>query len=1048
MRKAIAIATLAALLLAQESKAPELHKIYVPYEKLDEVFGTDKERVMVPYKEFLELWELKYGPKRGADDPPLPFTVESARYEGRVENGIAVFDAALTLEVFSDAWQRIPLDFSGVAFDSVLVDEQPGVLVPAKDGYELILRGKGRHEVKARFVAGVERGKDFSKTAFGLPPVPLHRLSFRVAGRDTEMAIDPARAHSTTNEGGGTVLLAFLGQQGSVGITWRTKPEEVDVEPSLVFATDVIDMRIEERVVRGAAQFDLEVLRTPLSTLEIRIPEGLSVLEVSGKDIRMWGFADEARRRLEVSWHKPLLGRGSVKVGFEGPVDVPGELAAPAFRVEGAARERGFLRVQGAEGVGVRPAAQENVFQVDLNALPEPIRGGRMALGFRFPTLPWALTLRTERIEPRVTLLTRARLEVERRQSKLSTDLHFTVERAGIFTIRFEAPEGIVLTEIGNEKLVDTWREFREDGARVFELELRGRRTGSFTLPIRAERPLDLAEGSLAVPLLRVRGVDREEGTLSVFMDPGIEASATTKDVVPVEIQELRKEDRFGSRLPLRFGWRWRGGDPGVTFKVEARKPKVTCTVRTGLQAEENRVRLSADLAYAIEYTGVDQVRFRVPKRISEQLKLEESYEVEKADDPVEEGEEPTATWTVQLGGPVLGALLLKLRHDERFDALQVNESRTVPIPAIMPLDTQTTTTFVAVRKAPVLKIETPTDAYEQIDVSELPAPLRTEDVFLALRRFDAPAKFPLALEKHAYQPVADLVVRHAHLKTVIPEEGEATTTAYLEILNNDRQFLAFRLPAGARVLQLEVAGDVKKPRIGEGGVMLAELKTGLAKDAAFRVALVYTHPVDRRGALGREVAVKGVELPAYEGRSAPFQALLTWSVVFPGDWDVTAYDGNVVPAREGGRRRSWVYRAIDALGGVVRPAGDALASKPAKTVAMPAYQDLIPVHEERDSREVLLTNGTGNGVLEIHYRTPAAQVGAMVLALVVGLAGVVALARAFRPLVAGGAICLAALVLLAFATYAWIPVFNGLLGGAAFATVAVWLYEIRRRKA
>ena len=28
-------------------QAPELHKIYVPYSKLDDVFGTEKERVMV-----------------------------------------------------------------------------------------------------------------------------------------------------------------------------------------------------------------------------------------------------------------------------------------------------------------------------------------------------------------------------------------------------------------------------------------------------------------------------------------------------------------------------------------------------------------------------------------------------------------------------------------------------------------------------------------------------------------------------------------------------------------------------------------------------------------------------------------------------------------------------------------------------------------------------------------------------------------------------------------------------------------------------------------
>ncbi|MHC4450341.1 MAG: hypothetical protein ACYS0E_09430, partial [Planctomycetota bacterium] len=699
-------------------------------------------------------------------------------------------------------------------------------------------------------------------------------------------------------------------------------------------------------------------------------------------------------------------------------------------------------------GVGVRPAAQENIFQIDLNALPQPIRGGRMALGFRFPALPYALTLRTERIEPRVTLLTRARVLAERRQVKMHTDLHFTVERAGIFTLTLEVPDDIVLTDIGNDKLVDTWRETRENGTRLLVLELRGRRLGRFVLPIKAVRPLDLAKGTLPVPLLKVRNVQREEGTLAVYMDPGIEASAETKNVIPVEVTKLAKEDRYASNLPLRFGWRWRGRDPSASFKVEARKPKVTCTVRTSLQAEENKVRLATDLAYKIEYTGVEQVRFRIPKRIGENLKLEESYEIKKVDDAIEEGSEPTATWTVVLGGPVLGGLQLKLRYDEKFVALKVNEKRTVPVPAIIPLDTQTTTTFVAVRKAPVLKVGTPTDAYEQIDVSELPPQLRTEDAFLALRRFDKPVRFPLALEKHAYQPVADLVVRHAHLKTVLADEGEATTTAYLEVLNNDRQFLAFKLPTGARVLELWVADEVKKPRIGEGGVMLAELKTGMAKDAAFRVAIVYTHPVNRSGTIGRDVRMDGIKLPAYEDKPAPFQALLTWSVLFPGDWVVTGFDGNVVPAREDGRRHSWVYRAIGALGGIIRPAGGPAGSRPVQARRMPAYEDIVPVHVERNSREMLLTNGTGNGELTVQYRTPGAQTSAIILAILVGLAGVFAVSRTIRPAAAGGAICFACLILLAFASYGWIPVINGVLGGVAALTLVLWIVEKRRAAA
>ena len=79
MKRRALLLLLAAAGFAQE--APELHKIYVPYTKLEEVLGTDKERVMVPYQEFLELWKLKYGPKAEPGKPPVPFVVESATYD-------------------------------------------------------------------------------------------------------------------------------------------------------------------------------------------------------------------------------------------------------------------------------------------------------------------------------------------------------------------------------------------------------------------------------------------------------------------------------------------------------------------------------------------------------------------------------------------------------------------------------------------------------------------------------------------------------------------------------------------------------------------------------------------------------------------------------------------------------------------------------------------------------------------------------------------------------------------------------------------------------
>ncbi|MGQ0614475.1 MAG: hypothetical protein ACT4PV_12135 [Planctomycetaceae bacterium] len=1054
MRRALALICLVALAAAQDGKPPakpEIHKIYVPYEKLDEVFGTDKERVLVPYKEFLELWNLKYGPKEGADRPPLPFTVESASYEGSVRDGLAVFSALLEVEVFVDSWQRIPLPYRDVAFEEITLDGAPGVLVPTANGYELVLKGKGRRRISARFVAGIARGKELATCAFGLPPVPLHKLSFKVPGKGTEITIEPARAFTTATEGDETTLLAFLGAQADVKLTWRFRPEETAKEPPLLFSTDLIDVRVEERVLRGDVRFDLEVLRTAVDELSIRVPEGVQVLEVEGADIKTWGFADAARTTLRVALHKPQLGRYALRVGFEAPVTVPGALAFPVFAVPAAARERGFLRIAAAEGVGLRPGRAENAFQVDLDQLPDPIKGGERALGFRYPALPFTLSVDTERVAPRVTLTTRARLVVERRSVTSSTELNFLVERAGLFAVRMRMPAGITITEIGPAELVDGWRIADEEGKQILMVDLKGRRTGTFVLAITGVAPLELEKGTLAVPLFKVLGVDREEGTLGVFLDPGIKATATTTSVIPIEPDQLLREDAFRSPtgLPLAFAWRWRGGEASVSFAVEAQKPKVSCEVRAALQGEEARTRVSMDLAYRVEYTGVESFRFRVPRHLVERLKVEGRNVREKphVDDPVEEGKEPTATYTVSMQGPALGEVLIHLEYDENFPVpIQTNSTQAVAIPAVTPLDVERSTAFVAVRKAAALKADVGPEAdYEQIDASELPAALRADDVFLALRRFQGPAPFALLLTKHEYRAVADLVVRHLHLETVLAGDDRATTTAFFEILNNDRQFLAVKLPAGSEILELLVDGKPEKPRLGEGNVLLVPLLTGLRKDASFRLAIAYTHAPATSGALFRETSLAGPLLPAMEESPAPVQTLLTWRVHYPKAWRVTSFAGNVEPALRDAESGSWLSALVARAGRLVQPVRDRAASETVRV--LPDFRDIVPMYKERESASTVFANGTGDATLTIAHVSAGAATMLVLLAAALAAAAVWLAARFVTPVRAGGATALLALAFLATAGRAWIPIWNAVLLAALGATAVLRVLEWRRAR-
>jgi hypothetical protein len=1044
--KRLALLLLAAAGFAQEKpESPELHKIYVPYTKLEEVLGTDKERVMVPYKEFLELWKLKYGPKTEPGKPPVPFVVESATYEGRVQEGVASFKATLEIEVLDEGWQRVPLGFSKVAFEEVTVDGTAGVLSPAGQGYELLLKGATRHKVEARFVAGIARGKEFATCAFDLPSVPLHKLSFRVPGKGTEIKLEPARAMTTTNEGDETVLLAFLGQEPNVQLTWRYQPEEVQKEPPLLFATDLVAMTVEERVLRGLATFDLQVLRTPASTFRVRIPAGVQVLEVSGANLKTWNFADEARTLLDVTLHTPATGAYQMGVVFETPFEVPGPLPLPVLRLEGAARERGFLRVKGAEGVGLRPAALENAFQIDVTALPDLLKVNERALGFRFPALPYAVTLTTERIAPRVSVTTRARLEVERRRIKLNEILYYNVERAGVFSLRLDAPEGLVLTQVGDEQLVDTRTDTVENGRRTVTLELRGRRLGAFALAVTGEAPLDLAQGKLDVPLVRPLGADLEEGTLGVYMDPGIKAAADAKGVVPLEPAQLAQEDPVPSPLPLSFAWRWHGPGATVAFAVEPRKPKVTCDVLYSLQADEGKVRVRADLLYDVQFTGVETFRFRVPKSIVERLKVEGPNIREKphADDPVEEGKLPTTTFTVSLQGPTLGRVAMWVEYDEVFkEPLKVNEKGAVAVPQVLPLDVESANGFVAVRKSPALKVDAE-GPWEEVDPAELPEALRSTDTFLALRRLDEPEPFRLDLTRHEYQPVADVVVRLTYLKTVLADEKSATTTAFFEILNNDRQFLAVQLPEGSQIQDLRVAGKPEKPRLGEGNVLLVPLETGLRKDASFEVAIAYTHPVKTSGALVRETALLGPILPAWGEGAKPFQALLTWNVFYPKAWRATGFKGSVTAADQEGARGTWLRRAILGLGAFVQP----LPGAPERGLGVRpvAFKDIVPQPTQLESVERLFWNGTGEAQLAISHTSVAIGVVFVLLAIALAGAGVFFLARKVKPWRAGAVVAFLALVMLAFAGPGWAGFWNGALGGAVVATVAVWVLERRK---
>jgi hypothetical protein len=294
----------------------------------------------------------------------------------------------------------------------------------------------------------------------------------------------------------------------------------------------------------------------------------------------------------------------------------------------------------------------------------------------------------------------------------------------------------------------------------------------------------------------------------------------------------------------------------------------------------------------------------------------------------------------------------------------------------------------VSVQRDPLLEVAPDrVEKGEEIDARELPRSMASPDTFLAFRSYDPDHAITLLVVKHEYEPVAEVVISHMHLNTVVPAEGRAQTEAYLVVRNNDRQSLELRLPAGANIRAVLVDGKSATPRRGDDGTVKIQLLSGLAKDQAFLVALVYDHEVDRSGAMFETVRLAS---PVPQRVKSD---LLTWNVYVPKERELTAFGGDLERSEHGD---SWALRLLQDVTGRLkrRPEGQALDVE--RLVA--DYQK-SPFQLRFDGERHLFTNRTGTGEVTLTSVNPVAFLLLRIAVLVLAFVGARLLVRVARGL-------------------------------------------------
>ncbi len=177
--------------------------IYIPYQKLREVFEKEGRGVFLPYEKFLALWKAARNaePKPRDVRPPLPTVIAEAENRATVIEDVVQVDATLKIEVLAPGWNEVPLRLSDAALMRAEIDGQPArVVFSPRQGYTLLVRNDTKDaktlELKLRYAKAYEKAPGENRVTFQAPQAPVNRWQIRVGTPGVKVHVHPLIAAS------------------------------------------------------------------------------------------------------------------------------------------------------------------------------------------------------------------------------------------------------------------------------------------------------------------------------------------------------------------------------------------------------------------------------------------------------------------------------------------------------------------------------------------------------------------------------------------------------------------------------------------------------------------------------------------------------------------------------------------------------------------------------------------------------------------------------------------------------------------------------------
>lgn len=880
-------------------------KIYVPFEKLNDVLGKSEKGVFVPYSDFLKLWEVatRQPPEIKTPEPPVDAAIVHAHYSGTVQDDMARFHGELKISVLKEKWAKLFLGLDKIALTSVSLNGKPPLFEAVQGGLELVIPEKGEYLLQIDFMTQVESRPGRKNVAFKLPSAPLTKIDLTIPGTDLDVRIEPRLSQNSIVADGLTKFSAFLPPSGNVNVQWLVQAEEKTVEP-LVFADVFSEADIRESVYTIRTDIDFAIMQAKTDSFSVRIPESLDLVRVEGKNIKEW---DLQNRTLSVSLFEKIDGPYRLSIETEKFRNSDDKtFAFPAIRIPDAKREQGVIAVLAASSLRVKVKRSAHTSRIDFSEMPKEKAGKNYVAVYRYFRHPFDLVLGVATIEPRVFVQQKKRISFTDNRIDFTSDIFYNIKDAGVFRFSFRMPDKFRVSQVGEVNAVDTYSVTREEDVNILRIVLKNKAFGKYELPVRVHLEADLAEfakdssgHSISMKDFEFTCLDvqKEDGFIAISLRNNLKLSTSDiKALRPVNLEELRRTGfkPLDSRSALVAGYRYAAVNYAGKLDIERRKTRVIAGVERTVSIAETSVKTSDLIRFTILYAPVRGFRIQVPASLGKEAQIsgenikEKRFIKETKDDEVESG-----IWEIELHSPRSGRYNLRIDLDTPIQEIKTGAKKEIAIPVIKVLDIFNETGHVAISTSPSLEVAPLASDLEPIDARELPASMNRAGATLAFKYFSHPYSLALICTRHDYEKVLSAVVTQAHFDIVLSQEGVAKTEAVYRVRNTNRQSIEILMPDGTQnIYSVFISG--RKASLSKGTSATSKILM-LPKDIPpgkeFTVRMIYqsqvTSPFSFLGQF-QEKCAEIKEIPTLK---------MNWRLYLPAAWSYLYMTGSMQPA-------------------------------------------------------------------------------------------------------------------------------------------------------